>query len=157
MTSRPAASEPAGGDEAVAAVVAGAGDDEHRAVGDERGGGLGDRAAGGLHQRHAGGAGGDGERVGLGHLGGGQELVHSAAWPAPAGCAGIRDVLQIDDAGEAAGAGDADEAASSAAWTVSRSAASEVATSAVRAGAIDLGDPAVRAEVAQAAQDARPG
>ena len=77
--------EAAGGDEAVAAVVAGAGEDEDRAVGGERGGGVGHGAAGGLHQRHAGGAGGDGEAVGLGHLGGGEELVHaqrpeSACW-----------------------------------------------------------------------------
>ena len=87
----PGRHQPARRDEAVAAVVAGAGDDEDRAVRHERRRGVGDRAAGGLHQRHAGRAGGDRAAVGLGHLGGGEELVHGfSVGRAPAGCAGIR-------------------------------------------------------------------
>ena len=80
----PGGGETAGGDVAVAAVVAGAGEHEDRAFGDQRRGGLGDRAAGRLHQRHAGDARRDGEPVGASHLGGGEKLEHlrppSAAW-----------------------------------------------------------------------------
>jgi hypothetical protein len=68
--------EEARSDKAVAAVVAGAGDDEDPPLGDEAGGDLGDRAAGGFHEVDAGDAAGDGAAVGLGHLGGGEELVH---------------------------------------------------------------------------------
>ena len=83
---------------------------QHRPVGHQRRGGLGDGAAGGLHQRHAGRAAGDGQPVGLGHLGGGQQLVHR---PAPGqrrlDAQVLGDVLEVDEAGEPAAAGDADQ------------------------------------------------
>ena len=66
----------AGGDEAVAAIVAGAGHDHHAAALQHGGDGIGDRAAGIFHQVDAGRAAGDGQPVGLGHLGGGEEFDH---------------------------------------------------------------------------------
>ena len=65
----------------------------------------------------------------------------------------LGDVVEVDDAGEAAGAGDADEPRVSEAWTVARSVASGVETSAVRAGSHHLLDAAGGAEVVQAAQE----
>ena len=77
-------------DEPVAAVVAGTRDDEDGAMRPEACRDLRHGPACGFHEGHAGDAAGDREGVGLGHLRGGQQLVHLSVPTARPGCAGIR-------------------------------------------------------------------
>ncbi len=64
------------GDKAVAAVVAGPRHNHHAPARPQRRGSVGDGAAGILHQLDAGHAAGDGEPVGFGHFGIGEEFDH---------------------------------------------------------------------------------
>ena len=63
-------------DKAVAAVIAGPGHDHHAAALQHGADRIGHRAAGILHQLDAGGAAGDGQPVGFGHFGSGEQFDH---------------------------------------------------------------------------------
>ena len=80
MTSRPAAARSRAATKPSPPLLPGPATTRTGPGGHQRRDGLGDRAAGGLHQGHAGDAAGDRAAVGLGHLGGGQKLVHGRLW-----------------------------------------------------------------------------
>ena len=73
------AGEQAGGDVAVAAIVAGTAEDQHRAGTEAGADGLGHGPAGAFHQHVDRGAGCHRVGVGLGHLGGGQQVFHGGS------------------------------------------------------------------------------